>query len=240
MELNTIIYFCVVLFAAYLVRGIAGFGSALVAVPLLTVQLPITLVVPLVVSLDYLGSASQGLKHRKQIAWADLLPLIPFTLAGIVIALFALHNLDKAFLSQALGIFVIAYAIYQLLPLPELRGSRLASLPYGFLGGFVGTTFATGGPFYVIYLNMRGLAKDAFRASYAIYFLVDGTMRLAGYTIAGLYNLETLLFLLAALPFASLGLYFGGRIHTNLSRRTFVRIISVILLSSGIALLLKY
>jgi len=44
-----------VLFFAYLVRGVAGFGSALIAVPLLALTLPLTIVVPLVVFLDYLG-----------------------------------------------------------------------------------------------------------------------------------------------------------------------------------------
>lgn len=38
--------------AAYFVRGVAGFGSALVASPLLAQFYPLTLVVPLVVELD--------------------------------------------------------------------------------------------------------------------------------------------------------------------------------------------
>lgn len=48
------------IFLAYLVRGLAGFGSGLFAVPLLALQFPIKLVVPVVVLLDYLGSIGQG------------------------------------------------------------------------------------------------------------------------------------------------------------------------------------
>ena len=36
-----------------------------------------------------------------------------------------------------------------------------------------------------------------------------------------------------------LGLFFGGKIHTALGRDTFVRLISVLLLGSGTALLMK-
>ena len=61
MDIQTVVYAALVLFVAYLVRGIAGFGSGLIAVPMLTLA-PVPLVVPLVVSLDYIGSASQGMK----------------------------------------------------------------------------------------------------------------------------------------------------------------------------------
>ena len=43
------------------------------------------------------------------------------------------------------------------------QASRVISVPSGFFGGFVGTLFGTGGPFYVIYLNLRHLDKSAFR-----------------------------------------------------------------------------
>ena len=64
-------YSGLVLFLAYFVRGTAGFGSGLIAVPLLSFVAPVTAVVPLVVSLDYLGSASQGIKNLGQIGRAS-------------------------------------------------------------------------------------------------------------------------------------------------------------------------
>ena len=69
MDLTTTIYAAVVLFVAYMVRGVAGFGSGLISVPLLALRFPVTVVVPLVVFLDFIGSASQGLSNWKRIAW---------------------------------------------------------------------------------------------------------------------------------------------------------------------------
>ncbi len=68
MDLVITISAVCIIFSAYLVRGIAGFGSGLIAVPLLSLFFPVTQVVPLVVFLDYIGSASQGLKNRERIA----------------------------------------------------------------------------------------------------------------------------------------------------------------------------
>jgi uncharacterized membrane protein YfcA len=239
MDMATLLYAGAVLFLAYLVRGIAGFGSGLIAVPLLALRFPVTVVVPLVVFLDYVGSASQGLKNRTHIVWRDQLPLIPFSLIGVGVGLLLLSTMSKPDLGKALGGFVLIYAVYQLLPLPPLKGSRLFAVPCGLLGGFIGTLFGTGGPLYVMYFNLRQMAKTGFRATFASNFLIDGGIRLVGYTTAGLFHGAILLSMLAALPVVGAGLYVGGRFHTGFSQETFKRFISVLLLCSGIALLLK-
>lgn len=232
-------YAAAVLFAAYFVRGIAGFGSALVAVPLLALILPVPFLVPLIVLLDYLASLTHGARNFQHIQWRDLWPLIPFTLSGIVTALFLLTHLEPGLLTTALGIFVIVYALYSLLPLPPLQGSRWWAAPLGTLAGLVGTVFGTGGPFTVIYLGLRGLSKTAFRGTVAMIFILDGGMRLVGFTSSGLFNLENLTIAALGLPLMAAGLYAGGHVHTGLGREAFVRIISAILLGSGVALLSK-
>lgn len=240
MDAGTLVYAGAVLFVAYLVRGIAGFGSGLIAVPLLALRFPVTVVVPLVVFLDYVGSASQGVQNRAHVVWKDQLPLIPFSLIGVGIGLFLMSTMSKPGLGKALGGFVLVYAIYQLLPLPALRGSRWFAIPCGLLGGFIGTLFGTGGPLYVMYFNLRQMAKTGFRATFASNFLIDGGIRLVAYAVAGLLHGALMLSMVAALPVVGAGLYVGERIHTGFSQETFKRFISVLLLCSGIALLIKY
>jgi uncharacterized membrane protein YfcA len=239
MTLEMILYAIAVLFVAYLVRGIAGFGSGLIAVPLLTLVAPVPMVVPLVVSLDYIGSASQGFRNRDCIAWKEQLTLIPFMLVGIGVGLLVLRAIPTTMLGKVLGGFVVVYAIYQLLPLPTWRGSRLLAVICGCLGGLVGTLFGTGGPFYVMYLKLRDLDKSVFRATFATNFLIDGAIRLVSYALIGLWRWQLLVYLLAALPVVGAALYLGGRIHTGFSQQTFVRVISLLLLGSGVMLLLK-
>lgn len=238
-DATTLAYFMVVLFAAYLVRGMAGFGSGLIAVPLLSLIFPLPLVVPIIVLLDYLGSASQGLRNVRRIAWSDQLVLIPFMLIGVAAGLYLLTGLPADILARSLGVFVIVYAIYQFLPLPPLRGSRIFATVCGFLGGLGGTLFGTGGPFYVIYFNLRALERTAFRATFAVNFLIDGSVRLVAYLVIGLLGAQALPLLAVGLPFAAAGLYLGGRLQTGFSQATFVRVVSCLLIGSGIALLLK-
>ncbi len=225
---------------AYLVRGIAGFGSGLIAIPLLALMLPLTLVVPLIGLLDYIASLGHGLKHREAIRWRELLPLLPFTLIGVVTALFLFQTLDAALLSRVLGGFVLFYGLYSLLGRePEGQGSRLWSPLAGGLGGLVGTLFGTGGPFYVIYLHYRGLDKTAFRATIATIFLLDGASRIIGYGVSGLYTWDSLIGVLAGLPLMVAAMWLGGHIHLSLSQAQFRRGIGVLLIGAGLALILK-
>ena len=198
-----------------------------------------TAVVPVVVSLDYVGSAGQGVRNLERVAWAEQLTLVPFTLIGVALGLLVLRGVPTAVLSRVLGGFVVVYAFYQLLPLPPLRGSRVAAIGCGIMGGLVGTLFGTGGPFYAIYFNLRGLDKNAFRATFATNFLIDGGVRLIAYALAGLLGWATLVSVAAGLPLVAAGLYVGGRIHLGLSQRTFVRVVSLILVAAGTALLVR-
>ncbi|MGM0593844.1 MAG: sulfite exporter TauE/SafE family protein [Pseudomonadota bacterium] len=229
-----------IIVVAFFVRGIAGFGSGLIAIPLLAQMLPLSVVVPLVGLLDYLASTSHGARHRHAISWGDILPLLPFTLAGVLTALYLFHTVDAELLRRALGGFIILYALYTLLSSgPGFRGSRWWALPAGGLGGLIGTLFGTGGPFYVIYLRLRHLEKTAFRATIAVVFLIDGGSRIVGYFLSGFYTGETMYLLAAAVPIMIVGMYIGGHIHTSITQRTFQRGIGFLLVGSGLALLLR-
>jgi uncharacterized membrane protein YfcA len=200
---------------------------------------PVGTVVPVVVSLDYIGSAGQSARNIGRVAWGEQLVLLPFTLVGVTAGLFVLRGVSAAVLGRALGAFVIVYAVYQLLPLPLLPGGRIAAIWCGILGGLVGTVFGTGGPFYAIYFNVRGLDKSAFRATFATNFLIDGGLRLAAYAVAGLLGWATLACVVASLPLVAAGLYAGSRVYLGLSPRAFVRLLSVILVGAGTALLIR-
>lgn len=228
-----------IIFISYVVKGLSGFGSGLIAVPLLAFFLPITFIVPLLGLLSYSGTIAQSVQLRRQVMWRDIWPLLPFSLAGISLAVWLLVNLDPQWLVRGLGLFVVVYSVYALLPIPAMHGGHWWAVPAGSLGGIVGALFGTGGPFYVIYLKLRGLDKSQFRASIVLIFLVDGGLRIIGYALNGLYTINVILMLLILLPVLILAMLVGNHLHIKLNQLYFNRLISGLLLISGLMLLYK-
>jgi uncharacterized membrane protein YfcA len=241
MEGPDFILAAAVILLAYLVRGVSGFGSALVAVPLLAHFLPLTLVVPWMVVMDTL--AALLLAHTGQrsghVRWEEIRWLVPAALLGIVAGVLLLVNLDPDPLLVALGLFVAGFGVRNLLGLyGEHPVTRWWALPAGMLGGGIGALFATGGPPMVIYLTHRLRDKSELRATLSGLFLIEGSLRVIALLMAGLL-FQPLMgwYLLAGMPLMLAGLTLGNHIHLNLGQRQMTLAIGLLLIGSGLSLL---
>lgn len=226
---------------AYFIRGISGFGSGLVSVPLLALMLPLQFVVPFILVLDITASMVLGGRHRKHVDWAEIKPLIPGSIVGVILGVSLLVSLDQKTLLVTLGLFVIAFALRNLL---NLHGnkliSRLWALPASILGGTISALFGTGSPPYVIYLTHRIRDKGVFRATTSLLFLMEGALRGVLFALSGLLFQEGLLIaFLLGLPVIVFGLWLGSKVHVGISAAQMARLIGGLLLFSGISLLWK-
>ena len=229
-----------ILIAAYTFRGVTGFGSGLIATPLLALFLPLTFAIPFISLLDMTASTTHITHTRQHISWKVIFRALPFAFIGVPIGLFVLQTADTKILVKALGVFIILFAIYSLVA-PKLKKSDSIIWPAfgGFFGSLIGAMFGTGGPFYVFYFQLQQLDKSAFRATCAAVFLLDGLIRAAGFTFSGFYTSTVILSIAYALPIMFFSMYIGNHIHTNITARTFQKSIGFFLIFSGIALLFK-
>lgn len=226
-------------FLAYTVKGFSGFGAGLVAIPLLALILPMQIAVPAVSLLSYGGNIMQSFALRKDASWRDLLPMIPFSLLGVITAVWLLVNVDAEALALSLGIFVLLYSTYSLLPTREISGSRYWAAPIGCLGGLIGALFGSGGFIYVVYLKLRDLDKSRFRGSVAMTLFIDGTFRVGGYSGSGLYNQQTLTLAVILFPVLLIALLAGHYLQLGINRQRFNRLVSVLLMLSSLLLIYK-
>jgi len=228
-----------IILLAYFIRGISGFGSGLVSVPLLAHFLPLTFVVPLILMTDFSSSLMLGRQTRKQVRWDELRPLLPFGVIGVVAGTTLLLNLPRTPLLITLGLLVLVFGSRNLLALHGTRVvSRLWAAPAGLIGGTISALFGTGGPPYVIYLNHRLHDKSELRATFNGLFLIEGGSRVVLFAVLGLLAGTRLwLAVLLALPFVMLGLYVGHRVHVGLTAAQMQRAIGLLLVASGSSLL---
>jgi uncharacterized membrane protein YfcA len=226
--------------AGSFVRGLFGFGEALLAMPLLALFLPLTVVTPLVAFLGpTLGLLILSREWRK-VDLRGTLVLIASTLAGIPLGLFLLKRLDPRPMNILLALVIILFALVNLhRPARPRFGSDGPAVAFGFAAGILGAAYNTNGPPVVFYGMLRGWDPDRFRATLQGYFLPTGGAVLAGQGLAGLWTRAVLTTYLYALPFvlgaAALGLALGRRIPAH----RFNKLVYAILLVLGAALLVK-
>jgi uncharacterized membrane protein YfcA len=236
-------YCCVVIVAAYGVRGGTGFGSA-AAMPLLALVIPLKILVPVWTLLGVASSVTIVAHDYRQIAWRELLRTVPAGLIGIALGLYAFKTLETRTLTLGLGALVICYGLWALWattrPSTKPITSRAIAPAAGFLGGMVGTTFGTmASIFYAIYFDAIRLAKAHFRATMSAMMLTLSVIRGAGYFAVGEFGREALTAFAFAFPLMLLGIFIGDRFHADMPELTFRRAVAVLLIVSGAALLAK-
>ena len=226
---------------AYTVFGATGFGSSIISVPALAHLLPLTFVVPLVTSVDAFAATMNAVRLRRVIAWREVIRLLPAQLAGMTLGATLLLNLPREPALLALGMFAAGYGSYVLAgPRRLARAPDWLVWPIGLVGGVFSALFGTGGPIYIVYLAARVDDKSVLRATSVIVVTVAVWSRLLLFVATGLLLDPTLLALAALLlPVMLAGLWLGNRLHHALSRGGVLRLIAVLLIGNGAALVLR-
>lgn len=241
MELpwQTLLSTALIVTVAYTVYGLAGFGAAIVAIPLLAHFYPLRFAVPMMLVFDLFAGFLLGLKNRKNLDRGELLRLLPFLLVGMLAGVTLLAQASERWLLVVLGAFVLCYASWSLLSkvVPAPLSQRWA-VPAGLVGGAFTALYGTGGPIYTIYLARRLPDKTVLRASVGVLIFGAALVRLVLFTGSGFYAQQGLLPLaFALLPCALLGYLFGSYLHAHMSTQRAVQAIWLLLIASSISLL---
>lgn len=232
----------VTLLCAYVIFGIAGFGTALVASPVLALFIPVAKIVPLLALMDLFAAVVNVARDGRNADWQELRRLVPMMVLGSLIGAAVLLSTPPALLLPALGFFVIAYSLYALSGLkPERTFSPKAAIAFGSVGGVFSALFGSGGFIYAIYLSGRLTNKDAMRITQTTLIGLSTLTRVVLFATAGVY-LDTSLLWLALLlaPGMLIGLAVGRRMTLAMSRAQFLKLINVTVLASGLTLLGRY
>ena len=230
-----------ILMSAYFIRGITGFGSGLISVPLLALSQPLHFAIPLVLALDFTASVVLGSTNNTKANWGEIKILLPAGMVGACLGAFALLSLPTQPVLVALGAFTMFFGfrnIFGLQPVGQL--SRAWAIPAGLAGGGAGALFGVGSPPYIMYLTRRLLDKGEVRATFSWLIAIDGGFRLGLFLIAGLLFEPKLqiAYALGLIPMA-LGLYIGNKVHLDLTTEGMLRVVGALLVLSGSMLFLK-
>lgn len=226
---------------SYIIFGIAGFGTALIAAPVLAQIMPVSAIVPLLALLDCAAAVVNGVKLSDKIEKRELVWLVPLMIVGSLIGAYLLLVIPPRPMMLALGVFVVSYAIYALVSPPARPGLKQAwVLPFGSIGGVFSAMFGSGGFIYAMYLSRRLADKDAVRGTQSALLAFSTFTRVIIFALAGIYSdWKIPVLALALVPAMLLGVYAGHHMTLRMTREQFLRVLYVVLIGTGTMLVVR-
>ncbi len=217
------------------VQGGVGFGSALVAAPLLALVDPSFVPGPITVVTTFLNlfiiRTADAAAFDRQVRWS-LGGLVPGTIAaGATLLALSADGLSIAFAVMVIIGVVLTGSGLDVVKRPStLFGA-------GVLSGFMGTVSGIGGPpVALLYQHDSG---PTLRATLPRYFLFGGAITMVTLVVVGKLGRDELLQALVLVPGMLVGLAGSGWLAGHVDRRTarpFVLVLSVI---AAVSVLLK-
>jgi uncharacterized protein len=230
-----------VVLLASTVQSALGFGATLIVVSLGALRVPIAELLPVLVPISCLATATIFVADRAHVEWRLLLRrILPLMAPGVVMGALLADRLADDAARRAYGVLVVLLAAHSLWTLsrpPRPPASR-ATGGHGWvaLAGLMHGVYATGGPLLVFVVDRLGLPPRVFRATLAGVWLSLNLMLTIGFAARGRLDAGTAACSAALVPALAAGLALGHRVHTGLDRRTLRTLVLGLLLVAGVAL----
>jgi len=215
-------YFLGVIVIASLLQGITGFGSALVAAPLLLLLIDKT---TSVVSLTFVSIAMNlflFLKIKYPLEKESFYRLLWPSLLGLPIGILILQNLEVGVLRIIAGTLSVVFAFFLFAKNAEVRNSKRLTVLSGWLSGVLHTSVGIGGPPIVLLLASQNTEKDEMRKTLALLFFVMSIVSIILFLFSGHLTSKSMLFGLYGIPAAFVGSYIGNYISKKVSQQQFI------------------
>lgn len=219
--------------------GLAGFAMGFVVSGIwLHVLTPIQ-TTTLIVGYGLLTQGYGVWKLRRALTWHHIAPFIIGGTIGVPIGTMLLTYINPAYLRSGVGVLLVIYGAYGLMQ-PKLKpvpDSVPADTGIGFLNGILAGLTGLPGFIITVWCQLRGWTKDVQRAVFQPVLLAAIVVNIISLGIAGAITADTLRLYLLGLPAMIAGLWVGFRLYGKLDDAAFRKVILVLLLLSGFALI---
>tara|TARA_Y100000741_G_scaffold271923_1_gene212030 strand:+ start:98 stop:844 length:747 start_codon:yes stop_codon:yes gene_type:complete len=246
MEINILFFFTVV--PAIILFGIAksGLGGsiALISIPLMTIAMPLTnalgIILPILIFSDFIATY----KYRKEYDLETLKLMVPFAVIGIFIGSLTFTFFSEELLKFIIGLMGFLFAGHYFF----FKKNKEAKSDKNFLKGGVCSTIAgftsfcvhAGGTPTSLYLLPLRMKKEIYVGTRIIFFACLNLFKLPLYINLSMTNFETFKQSLILFPVALLGILIGYKLLKIIEEKLFYNILYTLIFITSTKLLYDY
>lgn len=223
------------------VQGFLGFGFGMLAMTSLTWSHDLLHAAGVVNLCGLVLTATLAWSLRDHVLWRQVGRIVPAALAGVVVGVTLLSQVDPTWLVRTLGASIIAISLYNLIApaLGEARDSVAVDAGVGLLAGLLSGAFNTGGPPLIAHLYRRHEPPESLRATVQALFLGVGLARLPVAATAGLMTPPVWRDALLAAPAVGIATLVGAALARRVPPERFRRQAWALLGAMGLMLLVR-
>ena len=220
------------------VSGLAGFGTALMALGLWLHVLPPTVAVSLVLICSVAGQTATLPSMWRSFDLSLVWPFVIGGLLGVPIGTVLIAHADPRIFKLTIGIFLLVFpiALYFSAPMALAIGGRFADAAVGFAGGILGGLAGLSGPLPILWASVRGWGKDERRGIFQTFNWTVLFVALCLHIAGGRVGSDVLWSAALALPGTVIGAWLGARLYHALNDRNFRDVVLGLLFLSGATL----
>ncbi|NER78769.1 MAG: sulfite exporter TauE/SafE family protein [Leptolyngbya sp. SIO1D8] len=226
-------------FLAAFIHGVAGFGFALIAMPILAGFTSIYVAAPLVALATLTNNTLLCIYYRRSFDRTVVTQLLWGSVLGIPFGFLALQYIPTAWMLSTLGIVIFAYSLYALLS-PEMPELKSQFWPYGagFAAGILVGSYNLPGPPVVLYGNSQRWPQEKFKSNLTSFFWVNAILVVVGHGLQQRISPEIFHQFLITIPSLVIGLFLGVTLSKFFKPLIFTRIVLGVLMVIGIRLVI--
>ena len=232
------VLFLLILFAAFTIQSLTGFGGPLIAMPLSIPAVGVDLAKPVITLCAWASAGVIAWKNRKDIVWRELFKMSGTMLVFMAAGLWLFRTVQMQFLQAIYGIVVLCIGLKKLFLPSEKAMPRWMVLLSICLAGVMQGMFVSGGSFLVIYAVSGIPEKQQFRATLSGVWAFVNIFLLATYFLDGSFTAEVVRTSALALLPLSAAVVCGSLLAGKLNQKAFLKAAYILLTVSGAVLLL--
>ncbi|GIX11008.1 sulfite exporter TauE/SafE family protein [Elioraea sp.] len=225
--------------AAGVMRGFAGFGTAITLAPVFSLLWTPAVGVPTMLLMEALIGSQLLIGSWKHVNRRVAFPMAFAACALVPAGAWILFATDPVTLTRAMGVLVLLFGGL-LASGWRYRGARPLPLniAVGALAGVLKGSTGMSGPPVILYLLAGTEAAHEHRANLILFFAVLGLVALLPPLLAGLFTIEVLVRVAVLTPWLLLFVRIGAALFGRIGERGFRRVAYALLVVVGLAALL--
>jgi uncharacterized membrane protein YfcA len=226
---------------AGLLRGFAGFGSAMLMAPIFAILFGSAEMVVTVVAIELVVSLQLFPQVRRDADWRLLTPMSLAACAAMPLGVWLLASVDKGTIVTAVSAVIVAFVLLMWSGWRYTgRRSLAATIAVGAASGAMMATTSVGGPPVLLYLLSGNSPPRVNRANIVTYYFLTQFLLIVIVLATGVAGLDALLRGVVLFPVMVLGAWIGGRaFHGLASERLYRNVALAVLFATGVFGLLR-